>query len=83
MRIKCYIYISHGLCWWLSSKEFTLPMQEMQVQYLGQEDHLEKEMATHPSILAWEIPWTEATGGLQSMGLQKVRCDFRHRTTNG
>ena len=47
-------------------------MQEMQVQSLGQEDPLEKEMATHSSILAWEIPWTEEPGGLQSMGLQKV-----------
>ena len=46
-------------------------MQEMQVQSLGQEDPLEKEMATHYSILAWEIPWTEKPGELQSMGLQK------------
>ena len=45
--------------------------QEMQVQSLGQEDALEKEMATQSSILAWEIPWTEEPGGLQSMGLQK------------
>ena len=50
-----------------------LPMQEMQVQSLGQEDPLEKEMATHSSILAWEIPWTEEPGGLQSMGSQRVR----------
>ena len=49
-------------------------MQETQkawVQSLGWEDPLEKEMATHSSILAWEIPWTEETGGLQSMGSQK------------
>ena len=52
-----------------------LPMQEMCVQSLGWEDILEKEMATHPSILAWEIPWTEETGGLQSMGLQRVGHD--------
>ena len=39
-------------------------MQETQVQSLGQEDPLEKEMATHSSILAWEIPWTEEAGGL-------------------
>ena len=38
--------------------------------------HLEKEMATHSSILAWRIPWTEEPGGLQSMGLQKVRQDL-------
>ena len=46
-------------------------MQKMQSQSLGQEDPLEKEMATHPSILAWEIPWTEELGGLQSTGSQK------------
>ena len=47
-------------------------MQETQVQLLGQEDSLEKGMATHSSILAWRIPWTEGPGGLQSMGLQRV-----------
>ena len=45
--------------------------QEMQVQSLDLKDPLEKEMATHSSILVWEIPWTEKPGGLQSMGLQK------------
>ena len=49
--------------------------QEMQVQSLGWEDLLEEEMATHASILAWEIPWTEEPGGLQSMGSQRVRHD--------
>ena len=44
----------------------------MCVQSLGQEDCLEKEMATHSSILAWEITWTEEPGGLQFMGLQRV-----------
>ena len=43
-------------------------MQMMQVQSLGQEDPLEKEMSTHSSILAWEIPWTEELGGPQSLG---------------
>ena len=43
-------------------------MQETWVQSLGWEDSLEKEMATHSSILAWRIPWTEESGGLQSMG---------------
>ena len=47
----------------------------MQVQFLGQEDTLEKEMATHSSIHAWRIPWTEEPGGLQSMGLQRVGYD--------
>ena len=45
-------------------------VQETQVQSLGQEDPLEKGMATHSSILAWRIPWTEEPGGLQSMGSQ-------------
>ena len=44
-------------------------MQETQVRSLGQEDPLEEEMATHSSIVAWRIPWTEETGGLQSMGV--------------
>ena len=47
-------------------------MQETCIQSLGQEDPLEKEMATHSSILAWKIPWMEEPGGLQSMGLQRV-----------
>ena len=46
-----------------------------QVQSLGWEDPLEKEMATYSSILAWEIPWTEETGGLQRMGLKRVGHD--------
>ena len=46
-------------------------MQETWVQSLGQEDPLEKEMANHSSIPAWETPWTEEPGRLQSMGLQK------------
>ena len=46
-------------------------MQETWVLSLGQEDLLKKEMATHSSILGWRIPWTEESGGLQSMGLQK------------
>ena len=46
--------------------------QEIQVRSLGQEDPLEKEMATHASILAWRIPWTEEPGRLQSMGSQRV-----------
>ena len=51
----------------------TLPsMQETQVRSLGGEDALEKEMATHSSILAWEIPWIEEPGGIQSMGSRRV-----------
>jgi len=47
--------------------------QETWAQFLGQEDPLEEGMATHSSILAWRIPWTEEPGGLQSMGSQRVR----------
>ena len=47
----------------------------MQVQFLGWEDPLEEGVATHSSILAWKIPWTEELGGLQSMGLQRVGHD--------
>ena len=47
-------------------------MQEIQVYSLGQEDPLEKGMATHSSILAWEIPWTEEPGRIPSMGLQRI-----------
>ena len=53
-------------------------VQEIQVRSLGQEDALEKEMATHFSILAWEIPWTEKPGRLQSMGLQKSRIQLTY-----
>ena len=50
-------------------------MQERWVRSWGQEDPLEEEMATHSSILAWKIQWTEEPGGLQSTGLQRVRHD--------
>ena len=51
-------------------------MQEMGNRSLTQEDPLEEEMATHSSILAWRIPWTEEPGGLQSMGLQRIGHDL-------
>ena len=54
----------------------TQETSEMQVQSLGQEDPLEEEMATHSNILAWRMPWTEEPGGLQFMGLQRVRHDW-------
>ena len=54
-------------------------MQETWVQSLGPEDLLEEEMATHSSILAWKIPWTEKPGGLQSMGSQEL--DTTERTS--
>ena len=51
------------------------PMRETQVRSLRREDPLEKEMATHSSILAWEIPWTEEPGGLWSLGSQRIGHD--------
>ena len=54
-------------------------MQEIRVQSLGWEDLLEKEMATHASILAWKIPWTKGLGGLPSTELQRVRHDLATR----
>ena len=57
-------------------------MQEMGIQSLSQEDPLEKEMATHSSILAWKIPWTEEPGGLQSMGSQRVGHDLVTKQQN-
>ena len=60
-----------GLPWWPSGKNLPV-MQEMQVRFLGWEDPLEKEMATHSSILAWGTPWTEEPGGLQPMESQEL-----------
>ena len=58
---------------WVAQMVRNLPaMQETRVQSLGQEDPLEKGMATHSSILAWRIPWTEEPGGLLSTGLQSI-----------
>ena len=51
-------------------------MREIRVQSLGQEDPLEKEMATYSNILIWDIPWTEEPGGLQSMGSQKSQTQL-------
>ena len=64
-------HIDKGLPRWLSGKRICLPIQEMLVQSLGWEDPLEKEMATHSSILARIISWTEEPGGLQSLGPQR------------
>ena len=52
-----------------------LVMQEIRIRFLGQEDPLEKRMPTHSSTLAWRIPWTKETGGLQSTGSQRVQHD--------
>ena len=75
-----------GLPRWHSSKASCLPMQgaqEMWVWSLDGEDPLEEKMATHASILAWKIPWTEEPGGLQSMGCQRVRHDWHTSQSAG
>ena len=53
-----------------------LPVQETWVWSLGREDTLQKEMATHSNIITWEIPWTEETGSLQTMGSQRIGHDL-------
>ena len=74
------VFVSLGLPWWLRGKWPV--MWETWVQSLGWEDALEKEMATHSSILAWKIPGTEEPGGLQSTGLQGVGHDWVSLTKN-
>ena len=66
-RKKNTVLVNRGLPWWLSCKESCSAGDTGSVP--GLEDPLEEEMATHSSVLAWEIPWTEEAGGLQSMGL--------------
>ena len=56
-------------------------MEETQIRFLGRDDPLEKEMATHSSILAWKIPWSEEPGGLQSMGSQGAVYMTEHTHT--
>ena len=90
-RISCYLcwealgvgifittYWASLVAQWLRIR---LPMQERRDQTLGQEDLLEEGMATHSSVLAWEIPRTEEPGGLQTMGLQRVGRDLVTTTT--
>ena len=79
ISLNCWIRAEDGNKIWLTVVSLVaqrlkrLPaMQETWVQSLGQEDPLEKEMATHSGILAWRIPWTEEPGGLQSTGSQRV-----------
>ena len=55
--------------------------QETGVRFLNLDDPLEKKMATHPSVIGWEIPWTEEPGGLQSMSLQRIRHDYTYTHT--
>ena len=67
---------------WVKNLPAMQKMQEAQLWSLGQEDPLEEEMATWSSILAWKIPWTEETCGLQSMGSQRVRHNWAHTHTH-
>ena len=67
---------SSGLLRWLSGKESTCQSRRLRRCGFNLEDPLEEEMATHSGILAWKIPWTEESGGLQSMGLQRVGHDW-------
>ena len=70
----CVSFAYFGLPWLVAQTVKRLPaMRETGVQSLGREDLLEKEMATHTTILTWKIPWTEEPGRLQSMGWQRVR----------
>ena len=71
IMIYSWIIYIHRLPWWISGKEPTCNARDPG-STLGQEDPLEKEMATHSSILAWEIPWTEEPGGLQSRGQERI-----------
>ena len=70
---------TQGLAWGFPGGSVVkkLPaVQEMQILSVGREDSLEKEMATHPGILSWRIPWTEEPAMLLSMGLQRIRHDW-------
>ena len=69
------VCVRMGLPSWLQTVKNLPAMQKTRVQSLGRKDPLEKEMATHSTILAWRIPWTEGPGGLQSLGSQKVGHD--------
>ena len=70
-----FLCLTSGLPLWLRGIKNQPAMQETQVRSLGQEDPLEKGMATHSSILTWRIPWMQEPGGLQSIGLQRVGHD--------
>ena len=78
--------VEHRVTLWTSQVAQTvknsLSMWETQVQYLGWEESLEKEMAIHSSILAWRIPWTEEPDELQSMELQRVGNKWETNTQN-
>ena len=76
---KCVLFVLYkdvsGLPWVAQLVKNPPAMQETPVPFLGWEDPLEKEMATHSRVLAWKIPWTEEPGGLESMESQRVGHD--------
>ena len=80
------LFIGYVICWYFLQFMVTQmvknppAVQETRVRSLGREDPLEKGMATHSSVLAWGIPWTEEPGGVQSMGWQRVGCDWATNT---
>ena len=67
-----FVYVSTSLAQYSAQHIIRAWQTETRVRFLGWEDHLEKKMAIHSSILAWEIPWTEEPGGLQSMGSHEL-----------
>ena len=81
LNLLSFLHIINEACYsdwasqWLSGKNLPA-VQETQVRALDQEDPLEKEMVTHSSNLAWEIPWTEVPGGLQAMDRKRIRQDL-------
>ena len=80
--LKMFVILGNVQAWasLVAQSVKNLPaMQKMWVQFLGWEDPLEKEMATHSSILGWKIPWTEESGKLQSIGLQRVEHNLATR----
>ena len=78
INFLCWSTNTEGLPGWFSIKNLPVMqgMQDRRVQPLSWEDFLEEEMATHSSVLAWKVPWTEEPGGIQSMGSQRVRQDW-------
>ena len=80
MYIYLHVYLFLGASLVAQMVKNLPAVQEMQVQFLGQEDPLEKEMATHSSILAWRIPWTEEPDGLELMGSKKSRTRLSNKT---
>ena len=70
-----HVFVVSPVAQWIKNLPAMQETQVMWVRSLGQEHPLEEGMATHSSILAWKIPWTEEPGGLQSMGSQRVRYD--------